>query len=162
MDNEQRLQLKKLMDNNEDFQETTAKIRDLKHSDRIRYEVKELIMLKSKYSRLASSNPGQFARMCESKCQFLYMHYTEIYNKVRKDELDLAILDSFLSILKQIENGELDQHEGSFKVGEILKRMYVDSALKRDAHNSRNHKKKSEFKRERKITWGEYKKQRIE
>ena len=37
----------------------------------------------------------------------------------------------FLDVLREIEDGKLDQHEGSFKVGTILKEMYVDSALKK-------------------------------
>jgi hypothetical protein len=36
-----------------------------------------------------------------------------------------------LNVLERIENGELDQHEGSFIVGTILKELYIDSALKR-------------------------------
>jgi hypothetical protein len=36
-----------------------------------------------------------------------------------------------LDILKKIEDGQLDQHEGSFMVGTILKDIYVDSALKK-------------------------------
>ena len=31
-----------------------------------------------------------------------------------KDELDLSILDNFLEVLKQIEDGKVDQHEASF------------------------------------------------
>ena len=37
----------------------------------------------------------------------------------------------FLKVLSDIENGELDQHEGSFIVGKILKEIYIDSALKK-------------------------------
>jgi hypothetical protein len=36
-----------------------------------------------------------------------------------------------LDVLKQIEDNELDQHEGSFKVGSLLKELYIDSALKK-------------------------------
>jgi hypothetical protein len=48
-----------------------------------------------------------------------------------KDEIDIKILNNFLDLLKQIEDGKLDQHEASFMVGNILKEMYVDSAIKR-------------------------------
>jgi hypothetical protein len=41
------------------------------------------------------------------------------------------ILYRFLDVLRQIEDGELDQHEGSFVVGTLLKELYVDSALKK-------------------------------
>jgi hypothetical protein len=66
-----------------------------------------------------------------NECNFLFTYYTDIYNKVRKDEIDLAILFKFLEVLRRIEDGELDQHEGSFLVGTLLKEMYVDSALKK-------------------------------
>jgi hypothetical protein len=36
-----------------------------------------------------------------------------------------------LDVLRQIEDGQLDQHEGSFLVGTLLKELYVDSALKK-------------------------------
>ena len=64
-------------------------------------------------------------------CPFLYKSYTDIYNKVRKDEIDLNLLNRFLNVLQQIENGEVDQHEGSFIVGTILKEIYIDSALRK-------------------------------
>ena len=55
----------------------------------------------------------------------------DIYNKIRKDEIDMTILLKFLDVLKKIEDNELDQHEGSFEVGKLLKELYVDSALRK-------------------------------
>jgi hypothetical protein len=90
---------------------------------------------------------------------WLWKNYMNIYNKLKKDELNLSILHNFLAVLKQIENGDLDQHEGSVKIGKILKELYVDSAVqkekKREAKDNRKRKKK---KGEKKITWTEYKK----
>jgi hypothetical protein len=43
----------------------------------------------------------------------------------------MQILYQFLDVLKQIEDGLVDQHEGSFMVGTLLKKIYVDSALKK-------------------------------
>ena len=34
-------------------------------------------------------------------------------------------------MLQRIEDGEMNQHEGSFLVGSLLKEMYVDSALRK-------------------------------
>jgi hypothetical protein len=45
--------------------------------------------------------------------------------------MNYELMDKFLNVLERIENGELDQHEGSFIVGTILKELYIDSALKR-------------------------------
>ena len=47
-----------------------------------------------------------------------------------KDELNLNILGAFIRKLKEIEDGVTDQHEASVHIGQILKEMYVDSALK--------------------------------
>ena len=37
--------------------------------------------------------------------------------------------------VKDIEDGRLDQHDASYKVGTVLKEMYIDSALKKDKQN---------------------------
>ena len=51
--------------------------------------------------------------------------------KIRKDEINLDTLYQFIDVLKKIEDGILDQHEASFMVGTLLKKMYVDSAIKK-------------------------------
>ena len=74
-----------------------------------------------------------------TKCTFLFTYYTDIFNKIRKNEIDLKILFRFLDVLKEIEDGDLDQHEGSFVVGKLLKEMYIDSALRKaDKLNENN------------------------
>jgi hypothetical protein len=45
--------------------------------------------------------------------------------------------------LKKIEDQEIDQHEGSYEVGMLLKKIYVDSALKKA--NKLNENAKVEF-----------------
>ena len=73
-----------------------------------------------------------------------------------RDELDLSILNQFLTKLRDIEEGVLDQHEASVEVGGLLKKLYIDSALRRD-------KKSKGFKTKKKkscknISWNEFKK----
>ena len=80
--------------------------------------------------------------MCVSRCNFLFTRYTDIFNKVKKDELDLSILNTFLNVLEEIETGKLDQHEASYKVGSILKQLYIDSALKKSEHLDNKHSKR--------------------
>ena len=87
--------------------------------------------LKKKHARVRKNEPERFSNLCQSQCMFLFSNYTDIYNKVYKDELDLNILSNLLDVLKHIEDGKVDQHEGSVAVGKILKELYVDSALKR-------------------------------
>ena len=56
---------------------------------------------------------------------FLFNKYTDIFNKIKKDEIDLNILFQLLHILKLIEDSKLDQHTGSFEVGKLLKSIYI-------------------------------------
>lgn len=127
-----------------DAEDNTEKIKELKHSSKIKEDVQELLNLKAKYKRLSESNPGEFDTICEKRCNFIFSYYTQIYNKVKKDNIDLNLLAHFLVILKRIEDGEINQHEGSVMVGKVLKEIYVDSALKEgkktDIKNKRNNK----------------------
>jgi hypothetical protein len=160
MNDEERLKLKKMINVN-DVVDQTDKIRNTKHSDLIREDVKNFMFLKNKYQRLAKSNPAEFDKMCLSKCTFLFNNYTDIYNKIKNNEIDLTILEKFLIVLKQIEDGNVDQHEGSYKIGQLLKNLYIDSALKHadkiDASENKNKKKEKAAPKPREISWKEYK-----
>jgi cell division protein YceG involved in septum cleavage len=128
-----------------------------------------MIQLKRDYGRLAKSNPKQFDAMCVSRCVFLFTYYTDIYNRLKSGEIDLNLMMQMIRVLREIEDGKLDQHEGSFKVGKILKSIYVDSALKRsenlDAEQAAKEKraatKAAKTSRpaipEKKLTWAEFK-----
>ena len=130
MDKTDRLNLQKMIREN-DVKDCTEDIRAKKHSKMIRGDVNTLLELKKKYTRLIQTNPKQFESMAVSRCSFLFTNYTDIYNKVYKDEIDINILWQFLNVLEKIENNEIDQHTGSFEVGKLLKSIYVDSALRR-------------------------------
>ena len=126
---QQRLDLAALIKAN-DTDDCTEEIRSKKQSVLIRNDVKHMILLKQKYERLRKSNPNEFDAICVKQCNFLFNNYTDLYNKIKNDNLDLTILEKVLDILKKIEDGELNQHEGSYLVGKYLKEMYIDSALK--------------------------------
>jgi len=107
--------------------------------------------------------------MCVSRCTFLFTYYTDLYNRLKAGEIDLNLLTQMIRILREIEDGKLDQHDGSYKVGKILKSIYVDSALKRseklDAEQATKEKhlatKAAKTSRpaipEKKLTWAEFK-----
>lgn len=158
MDTLDRINLNKMIDAN-NVQDCTNEIREKKHSKLLWEDVSRLVALKKKYSRLAQSNPIQFDTMCVSQCSFLFNHYMDIFNKVKKDELDLKILYQLFEVLRQIEEGQLDQHTGAFEVGKLLKAMYIDSALvKAERIDKKTGEKKTVSKpKEKKITWAEYK-----
>lgn len=128
MNSEERLKLQDMIQQN-NVEDNTSKIRELKHSSLIRENVTAYIELKRKYPK--SENDKFFRASCLKKCAFLHTHYTDLYNKLVKNELNLNILSQFLDVLGEIEEGKLDQHEGSYKVGTLLREMYVDSALRK-------------------------------
>jgi hypothetical protein len=154
MNDKQRLQLQNMIKVNgtDDY---TESIRELKHSQLLREQVNALIMIKAKYR----DEPERIHIEGVNDCNFLFTYYTDIYNKLRKDELDINILYKLLDVLKKIEDGELDQHEGSFVVGTVLKELYVDSALKKaDKLNESNAVAREEPKPKREISWKQFKK----
>ena len=126
MDDNQRLQLQKMITVN-NVEDQTGLIRDLKHSYILRENVNNLVMLKAKH--LDNVDSLNLEAMVE--CNFLFTYYTDLYNKTRKDEIDLKILFQFIDVLRKIEDGLVDQHEGSFEVGSLLKKIYIDSALRK-------------------------------
>ena len=159
MDDTERLNLQKMISAN-NVEDCTDIIRSKKHSQKIRDDVTRMIDLKKKYARLSKSNPQQFDTMIVSQCNFLFSNYTDIYNKVFKDEIDLKILWEFLNVLESIEEGKIDQHDGAYQVGKLLKSIYIDSALRKAEKLDKKTGKKVPAKpiKDKKITWREYKK----
>ena len=68
-------------------------------------------------------------------------------------------MTKLLIVLKLIEDGKVDQNEGSVMVGKVLKELYVDSALKQADHLDEKNKVTDSLpiKPVNKISWKEYK-----
>jgi hypothetical protein len=139
MDPNARLQLQKMVKAN-NVEDQTELIRELKHSYLLQDDINNLIKIKAKYRN--DPDPNKINVEAMEECSFLFTYYTDIYNKVRKDEIDLSILNRFLNVLRQIEEGEIDQHDGSYLVGQLLKELYVDSALKKAGKLDEQYKEK--------------------
>ena len=153
MDEKQKLQLQNMIKVN-NVEDQTDLIRTLKHSQILRNEVNNMIMIKAKYR----GDDEQIYNECVNECNFLFTYYTDIFNKIRKNEIDIGILNKFLEVLRRVEDGELDQHEGSFAVGTLLKELYVDSALKKAEKLDANLEKAPEPKKaDIKISWKQFK-----
>jgi len=154
MDGAARLQLNKMLSEN-DVLDQTPLIRELKHSHILREDINTLIMLKAKF--MDDAEGLHLEAMME--CNFLFTYYTEIYNKVKKDEIDLSMLFNFIDILQKVEDGKLDQHEASFEVGTILKKIYVDSALRKaERLNAETGKTEPEYKGAQvDVSWKQFK-----
>jgi len=157
MDSQERLNLKRMIDET-NCGDNTENIRKLKHSMIIRDELRKMDTLKKKHASTRKENMDEFIQLCQVECQFLFNTYTDLFNKSVCDELDLIIMAKLLDILKQIEDGVVDQHEGSVHFGKILKELYVDSALKRCDHLDEEYKTEKPVEVEGKnITWKQYK-----
>jgi len=152
MNDNERLKLQEMINTN-DVEDQTDKIRELKHSQKIRTDVLNILKI---YSEKDTMDDGEYINNCINVAPFLYNNYTDIFNKVRKNELHIGLLGQFLSVLAQIEDGDIDQHEGSFIVGKILKEMYVDSALRKSEHLDEN-KEEKKVNEHKVISWNEYK-----
>ena len=157
IDDETRLKFNELLKES-DASDNTEKIRKLKHSSKIKEQVSIMLDIKKRYSRLDKET---VYKMIDTQCNWLFTHYFNLFNKLKKDELDIKILGQFVNALKAVEDGDMDQHEASVRVGQILKKLYIDSALKKDkkeeAKRERQRKKKP-VNRKAKLTWAQYKK----
>ena len=158
MDDKQRLNLQEMI-KAYDADDNTSKIRQLKHSRLIRDEVEKMVNLKKKYNRMMTFEPKKFEKIVISHCNFLWTNYTNIFNRIMKDELNLNILRKFIDTLREVEDGQLDQHEASVKVGEVLKQLYIDSALQREKKINVEDKKRAPKHKKpvNNISWAKYK-----
>jgi hypothetical protein len=155
MNDAQRLKLQQMISTN-NVEDQTQLIRNLKHSEILRSNINNLIELKNKYGNDVNSEYFTNEAMLESN--FLFTYYTDIYNKIKKDEIDLQLLYKFLNILKSIEDGEKDQHEASYDVGTILKEIYIDSALKKAEKLDENNENKEEYRGpDINLSWNQFK-----
>lgn len=154
LSSQERLNLKKLIDESE-CENNTENIRQLKHSTLIRDDVRKIDTLRMAHPNMNSS---EFDELCQCECQFLFNNYTDIFNKMVKNELDLTIMTKLLTVLKLIEDNKVDQHEGSVMVGKILKELYIDSAMKRADNIDKEYEDQRAPPVESKIiSWKEYK-----
>ena len=103
MDDKQRLQLQNMIKAN-NVEDQTELIRNLKHSQVLRNEVNNMILVKAKHR----GDDEKIYNECVNECNFLFTYYTDIFNKIRKDEIEIGILNKFLDVLRKIEDGELN------------------------------------------------------
>ncbi len=148
--NSMRQQLDNLM-RDDDVADSTERIRELKHSSKIRGDLERLMALRREHTR---ATPEVFRRMALARCPFMHEHYSDMLFKLIKNEVDINLIMRFVDLLAAIENGQLNQHEASFQVGTVLKEIYIDSVLKRDELREQE----EEAKRKRKKKGGGKKK----
>lgn len=155
---EESLDLKNLV-NNSECENNTDHIRKVKHSFKLRDDIRKLELLKMEKATLYQSDPQTFRDLAATHASFLFTNYSDIFNRILKDELNLDIMGGLLGVLNMIEDGKVDQHEGSVMVGKLLKELYVDSALKRSENLDKKNETEVVEKKDavNKISWEESK-----
>ena len=121
--------LKKVMEQFQDeYQDNTEYIRNAKNSIKIRDEILKMERLKRSYEGDLQSE--DFIEKCRVECNYLFTNYLYIFNKLVKDVINLKLMFQFLQILREVEEGRINQEEGSVYVGKILKEIYLDCAVR--------------------------------
>ena len=143
MDSNERKMLDKMLQES-DFQDNTHTIRNMKHSELIKQDVNKLLKLKQEYSNI--NDLTIYKKVCTTECRFLVKNYKKIFDKLVDDELELGIMLLLIKTLRKIEDGEVDQSEGSVEIGKILKQIYIDKVIV------------EERKEEKSLSWNTYKK----
>lgn len=136
---EESLNLKRLISKADDYQDNTDYIRRVKHSEKLRDDIRRLDVFMKNNKNLKKNQPDRYRTRAMNEAAFLFANYTDIFNKILADELDFAIMSRLLMILKLIEDEKVDQNEGSVMVGKVLKELYIDSAMKRGQHLDEEH-----------------------
>lgn len=150
MNDEQRIQLNKLMTEN-NTEDHTEQIRELKHSRKIKRCVEQI-------EAIVIENPKADLKTLEFLCiepgSFLFRNYTTIFNKLMRHQIDFHVLYQFLDKLKEVEDGKLSQQEASYDIGMLLKGIYVDPRLKDIA-------KEPEYMKGEEMDWMDFKKMNL-
>lgn len=159
MNPKEKQELEKLVKHHKDYQDNTQGIRRLKHSELIQGEIIKMERLKKEQFKLKETDYPSFEQNCRETCSFLYTAYGEIFKRLIKDELDLNLMAQALSTLKKIEDGDIDQQEGSVVMGKLLHKVFVESALKPE-EKLENISEEEPISKElgKNISWKDYKK----
>lgn len=139
MDQKQKAHLQKMIEEY-GVEDTTEEIRSTQHSKILLQELYAFERFKKENKRLSNEMYNARAR---SMCPCMSTKYEDIFNKLVGNKLDVNILHTFILTLGKIEEGTLNQHEASFQIGGLLKKMYIDEKLKEE---------KKQMKKEHKIT----------
>lgn len=108
-------------------EDVTDAIRKRKHSRFLRMD---LATIKGLLEARKDEGDEEFASMCEQRAPFMFAEYTDIFNRARKGNLDFEMMGTFVDVLEKIEKGELGQHDGAHVIGKLLKKVYIDAALR--------------------------------
>lgn len=144
MNKEEKKILKEMINKNNTI-DNTNNIREKKISKILRKEIAFF-----NYIKQQNTNKIRIENETKNACPTLFNDYKDIYTKLIENNLNYDILYNFLDELEKIENNKLDQHEASYNVGKLLKKIYIDSEI--DTSSSKKNISP------KKISYSEYKK----
>ena len=130
MNTAEKLNLKKMLAQNTDYVDHTEDIRRVKHSGLLLDSLPDIEKLKRANVELRENSPIEFVELCKQAAPLMHSLYTDLFNRLVKDELNLVIMIKLIRVLELIEQGNVDQNEASVMVGKMLKELYVDSAVR--------------------------------
>jgi hypothetical protein len=160
MNPSEKIQLQNMISEN-NVVDQTDNIRKLKHSQDIKRDIIRMRIYNDKFKEMKRNQPFLFDANLKNECSFLYNNYTEIFNKLKNDEIDVSLLLEFVNVLAKIEDKQVDQHTASYEIGKLLKTIYIDSALKKNGQIDENNIEQPDnvpVKTPINITWKQYKK----
>jgi len=133
MNDQDRANLNKVIEglDSAQYQDNTEYLRQERRSIRLRDEVLHMERLKRSYEGDRASEA--FVELCQRECSYLFMQYPLIFNKLVKDLLDLRLFFQALQTLRQIEDGAINQEEGSVIMGKLFADMYLDASRREGA-----------------------------
>ena len=91
MNKTEKLQLDKMIKEN-NVEDCTNDIREKRHSEKIREDVKKMVRLMKTNNRLKRRSETEYDDLLVANCQFIFNNYMDIYNKVKKEEINLSTL----------------------------------------------------------------------
>lgn len=130
MNKNEKTQLERMIKEN-NVVDNTQLLRMMKSSQKLKESLTEMI-----------ENPND-----ENSGNYLKHNYDFLYKQVKDKKVHLDILYKMIESLENIENGKYNQHEASFEVGKLLKKLYIDHKLKEE-------KVMSDGENERKVNSG--------
>lgn len=147
------INLKSLINNN-DYQDNTDYIRRCKNSQKLRKDTNHLKHLKLTHQ----GTQEELREKANQECPHLFMHHTDLLNRMIKDELDLPMFEKILDALESIENGDETQESASTNIGQMLADLYVNSALKQKQNSDEAQiQQPTKIAPVNNISWKEYK-----
>ena len=142
-----------------DYVDNSDYIKKIKHSPIIREDIRKLDALRKEHKENPTIAEHDYWNLCQTTCPFLFMNYTDIFNRLYKSELDVSLMYLLLDALEKVENGDKTQEESSVLLGQLLADIYANSAHLRGEKLDKEHETPAkEFVQGKSTSWLEWKK----